>query len=41
MMLMYFLYDGTHACIVGEKKRTKEKNVGLDFSMSFENWLNL
>ena len=40
MLLYFLLYDGTHSCIVGEEReRTKENSVGLDFSISIENWL--
>ena len=35
------LYDGTGTHALLEKRKRKRKNIGLDFSIIFENWLNL
>ena len=35
------LYDGTGTHALLEKRKDKRKNIGLDFRIIFENWLNL
>ena len=40
-MWIMLLYDGTGTHVLLEKRKRKRKNIGLDFSIIFENWLNL
>ena len=35
------LYDGTGTHALLEKRKGKRKNIGLDFPIIFENWMNL
>ena len=39
VVFLLWLTASTHALL--EKRKGLKKNVGLDFSISFENWLNL